>query len=274
MAALVGWAGAAFVSSAPVVWQQDGWRLLAGAAVFAAATLYVLSHLAGWRASIRFLAAAFAISWLAEAIGLHVPWLFGGTYRYHPGVRPLLPGGVPLFIPMSWYVLAGIAVILLRGFAIRRADGRRDWRRIALKSACLAWGVAACDLALDPVAVALGLWSWDSPGPYYGVPWLNFAGWGGVAGALGLLGYGWAGLDPGEQCWTPILFDLAWSASNGMLLLLLAVAADQRLGTGWPLVWCLVALSPLLVFWHWGVYRKFRRWGAARPEPARGAPQT
>lgn len=140
-----------------------------------------------------------------------------------------------------------------------RPDGRRDWRRVMFKAACAAGGVVACDLALDPVAVVLGLWSWDSPGPYYGVPWLNFAGWGGVALAIYLAGYGWAGLDPGQRRWTPVLFDLAWSASNGMLLLLLAVAADQRLGTGWPMVWCLAALSPLLVFWHVETYGIIRR---------------
>jgi putative membrane protein len=33
------------------------------------------------------------------------------------------------------------------------------------------------DFMLDPAAVALGLWIWDSPGTYYGIPLANFAGW-------------------------------------------------------------------------------------------------
>jgi putative membrane protein len=40
-------------------------------------------------------------------------------------------------------------------------------------------GVAftAWDLYLDPQMVAHGLWEWDIPGGYFGVPWVNFLGW-------------------------------------------------------------------------------------------------
>jgi putative membrane protein len=34
----------------------------------------------------------------------------------------------------------------------------------------------AVDLVLDQAAVALGFWSY-ADGSYYGVPWLNYAGW-------------------------------------------------------------------------------------------------
>jgi putative membrane protein len=35
----------------------------------------------------------------------------------------------------------------------------------------------AVDLAIDPAMVAMRYWEWTTPGEYYGVPWVNFAGW-------------------------------------------------------------------------------------------------
>jgi len=35
----------------------------------------------------------------------------------------------------------------------------------------------AWDLFLDPQMVAWGFWEWEQPGGYFGIPWVNFAGW-------------------------------------------------------------------------------------------------
>ena len=37
--------------------------------------------------------------------------------------------------------------------------------------------LASWDLFLDPQMVAWGVWRWDEPGAYFGIPLLNFAGW-------------------------------------------------------------------------------------------------
>jgi putative membrane protein len=40
-----------------------------------------------------------------------------------------------------------------------------------------AW-MTAIDLVIDPVAAGpLRYWQWQAAGPYYGIPWSNFAGW-------------------------------------------------------------------------------------------------
>ena len=152
------WAGHGFASGADVAWSVASLRLLAGATTLALATLYVLSHQVGFRPAVRFMAATMAIAWLAEALGLRNAWLFGSIYSYHPALRPVLPGGVPLFIPLSWFVVIGLPVMLLRSWKTRG-----NWRRILWKSAAGALGAVACDLALDPVAVSVGLWSWRDP---------------------------------------------------------------------------------------------------------------
>ena len=37
--------------------------------------------------------------------------------------------------------------------------------------------VVGMDLVLDPAAVSVGFWAYDAGGVYYGVPWMNYAGW-------------------------------------------------------------------------------------------------
>ncbi len=44
----------------------------------------------------------------------------------------------------------------------------------------------AIDLVLDPGATSLQFWVWQNPGPFYGVPTVNFIGWL-VSGAFGAL---------------------------------------------------------------------------------------
>ena len=262
LAALVPGAGAAFASPADVEWARDAAGVLAGTLALSAATLLTLSILGGWRAALRFMAGTVAISWLAEGVGLKGGWLFGSAYAYHPGIRPLLPGGVPLFIPLAWFSLAGLPVVLLSGWKTARADGRLDAGRVLAKSAWSALGMVACDLALDPVAVSLGLWTWARPGPYFGVPWLNFAGWGAVSFLVFLAGYGWAGLGRAAAGRLPLRHELAWGAAGGALLVLMGVGVRNRIGSCEPLVLAMAAMLPLSLFWLARLHARVR---AVRP---------
>ena len=40
-----------------------------------------------------------------------------------------------------------------------------------------ALAMTAWDLFLDPMMVTWGMWYWDKPGGYYGIPWTNYLGW-------------------------------------------------------------------------------------------------
>ena len=242
-------AGASFASVSEPDWASDGWRLLVGALALSLATLHTLRLQGGSRAAGRFLASTLAIAWLAEAVGLRGGWLFGGVYAYHPALRPVLPGGVPLFIPFAWFVLAGIPVVLLRSLDTTRPDGRAAGGRRLFKAAFAAVGVVALDLALDPIAVSTGLWTWASPGAYFGVPWTNFAGWWGVAFAVFLVGDGWAGLGRAGENRRALRYDLTWTLAHLLLLVLLGGAAIRRVGSAWPAAWTIVALAPLIAVW-------------------------
>lgn len=251
-------AGTAFASTEAVDWGPDGWRLLGGTIACSLATLYTLSLLSGGRAALRFMACTLAIAWLAEGIGLQGNWLFGGAYRYHSAVQPVLPGGVPVFIPLAWFVLAGFSVMLLRGLKTTHPDGTRDARRILFKAAFSAVGVAAYDLALDPIAVSVGLWTWDQPGWYFGVPLMNFVGWWVVAFIIFLAGYGWTAIDHPHAHKISVRYDVVWGVAHVSLLTLLGLAVNNRTGCGQPVLLAIAAMSPLSLRWLSDVYWKVK----------------
>lgn len=110
------------------------------------------------------------VSFLAEHVGTAVGFPFGG-YRYTGLLGPRLGERVPALIPLSWFVMA-IPAYGLAGRAFRGPDRRR--MRIGVAVALL----VAWDLALDPAMSFLtAYWIWESPGPYYGMPWINLLGW-------------------------------------------------------------------------------------------------
>ena len=61
--------------------------------------------------------------------------------------------------------------------------GHRIWRVLLAAYLLTAW-----DLALDPAMSFLTpYWVWESSGPYYGMPWVNLAGWMGTGIVIMLL---------------------------------------------------------------------------------------
>jgi putative membrane protein len=57
---------------------------------------------------------------------------------------------------------------------LRERLGRLYWPAFA---ALAGLAFSAWDLYLDPQMVARGLWVWQNPGGYFGIPWSNYFGW-------------------------------------------------------------------------------------------------
>jgi putative membrane protein len=94
-----------------------------------------------------------------------------GPYRYTDALGPQWFGHVPLLIPLSWFFMAVPSYALARAALPR---GHQAWQRVLLASFVL----ASWDLSLDPaMSHATAYWVWGEPGPYYGMPLLNLAGW-------------------------------------------------------------------------------------------------
>lgn len=118
-----------------------------------------------------------AFTWLAEYIG-HRTGLPFGRYSYTDALGPQV-GGVPMQVPAAWLMMlppawaAGTAICAKR----HSTDDASKWRQLAAYSVVSGLAFTAWDLFLDPQMVAWGVWQWERPGIYFGIPAINFFGW-------------------------------------------------------------------------------------------------
>lgn len=87
-------------------------------------------------------------------------------YHYTEAVISL-PGPVPLGICLSW----GIII-----YAVLVTTELMNLPRLARALFC-GFLAVSIDFVLDPAFVALKFWIWTEPGPWFGVPWVNYVGW-------------------------------------------------------------------------------------------------
>jgi putative membrane protein len=106
-------------------------------------------------------------AWTVEFVGSHTGFPFG-VYSYTDVLQPQL-GDVPLILPLAWLMMLPSAWAV----AACVTRGKRGLPFIVVSAvAFTAW-----DLFLDPQMVAWNLWTWAEPGGYFGIPWVNYAGW-------------------------------------------------------------------------------------------------
>jgi len=108
---------------------------------------------------------AYAIEFVGATTGL--PY---GEFAYEVPLGPMLADTIPLGLPVFFMPLVLNAYLLCLLLLGERA------RSALVRVPVVVAAVVAVDLVLDPAAVALGFWAYES-GSYYGVPLLNFAGW-------------------------------------------------------------------------------------------------
>ena len=253
-----------FAGLASPDWERMNPSLLAGTcSLFAAVLLHaVLARSAG--AAALFFPLAFGISLAAEWAGTRWGFPFGARYAYHPGIGPRLLGSVPLFIPLSWAVIAYVPLVLLRE---RRPGATAGLPRRTLRAAAAAALLVATDLYLDPLAVSVGAWAWETPGPWFGVPLANYSGW----ALVGLAIYGvFFALEGRLPAPPPRRLSPAWDrlliGTSLFLAVTAHVALTRRVPGGWRVLLLTVPLGvPPLVAWVAGELR-----GAGRPPGGTG----
>jgi lycopene cyclase domain-containing protein len=177
LGSLLLWLGV-LIATPIVLWVSgETWfPLLAGLGVLAQFVATLLGLALGWsgRRILATLALVALFTWLVEAVGQATGLPFG-RYAYTPALQPQL-AGVPLLIPLAWMMMLApawaVAESILR--PLRTRLGRLYWPAFA---ALTGLAFTAWDLYLDPQMVARGLWVWDPPGGYFGIPWSNYFGW-------------------------------------------------------------------------------------------------
>ena len=162
-------------------WLWGEQALLAGVVVTvllqAGLVVLLLAHAISWRRAVLTALAVVLIAWSAEAIGVATGFPFG-PYHYTARLQPQL-AGVPLLIPLAWLMMLPPTWAVAQQIA-----GRQPVWRWALSSAL---AFTAWDLFLDPQMVHWELWTWDTSGQYFGIPFVNFVGWLAVSAVLSLI---------------------------------------------------------------------------------------
>jgi len=167
-----------------------------------------------------------------ELVGVRTGWPYG-EFVYGVDLGPMLFGEVPLGLPVFFFPLvlnAYLLVLLLFG---ERAES--PWYRLPATLAT----VILVDLVLDPGAVAIGFWVYESQA-FYGVPWSNYIGWllsGAVAVLCFDLGFDRAGLRRRLEACEFMLDDLVsfvllWGGINLFYANWIPVALAALLGVG------------------------------------------
>jgi putative membrane protein len=107
----------------------------------------------------------YAIEFIGATTGL--PY---GEFEYVVSLGPMVLETIPWALPLFFIPLVLNSYLLCVLLLGERAQSA------AIRVPLVAAIVVAVDLVLDPGAVALGFWAYES-GVYYGVPTLNYAGW-------------------------------------------------------------------------------------------------
>lgn len=207
-----------------------------------AALLHAMGRLGTARAWLM-LAVAFVISLGAELLGTGTGLPFG-EYAYTTLLGYRIGGRVPYPIPLSWfYMLYGCLAI-----CARIMHARDDWGTRAKWAVVAGLFLVAWDISLDPaMSYSTKHWIWLQEGAFYGMPWINLAGWmlTGTVVAFAMLAIAPPTLLARQLA--PTRLPLALYAVNGIMPL----AMVARTELWWSLILGTIAMAiPLVLAWR------------------------
>ena len=162
--------------------------------VFAFLAAYIVAgwrHM-GWKRTLAYIPAGYALAWASEFASIHCGFPYG-DYFYIQGTadRELWIWGVPFMDSLSYvflsycsYSLAAFLmspVTFLSGnlVTLETSHVRRSWQTLVLG----AFLFVLLDIVIDPVALLGEQWflgkiyGYHHEGLYFGIPMSNFAGW-------------------------------------------------------------------------------------------------
>jgi putative membrane protein len=217
------------------------WGVTASVLLQAAAVVIILAGAWGWARTGLLALAIVAMGWAVEYVGSRTGVPFG-RYRYTERLQPQL-GHVPLLIPAAWLMMMPPAWAVAQYVTGCTGPGAISVSFVAVSAlAFTAW-----DLFLDPQMVGWRLWVWERPGGYFGIPWVNFAGWALAAAAMTTVMR--VGFCPGSLPALPLvsIYVLTWLLETiglGVLWRQPGPAACGFAGMGGLLLWAWIAAGP------------------------------
>ncbi|WP_420630722.1 carotenoid biosynthesis protein [Candidatus Leptofilum sp.] len=188
----------------------------------ATAVFFILRERWGWQKTVGTAVLIAALTLFVEWLGSTTGFPFGG-YSYTDLMQPQI-AHVPVLIPFAWFMMLpaawAVAHLIQKQLSAKWATNR--WLYPLLAGLAL----TAWDLFLDPQMVAWGLWAWDDPGGYFGIPWSNYAGWLGTAVLLTAL------IQPKKLPILPLLiiYTITWFLETFGLLFFWGLAGPALVG--------------------------------------------
>lgn len=169
-----------FILSLPPIpdisWKEYNYFLLLVSITFAVTIFFHAVITFSFRDAMLLFIISMSVTVFAEYTGARYGIPFGVRYDYNVYLTPRFAGIVPLFIPLSWFVLIYIPIVLFRNFlALDRPN--KKIINIIIRSLLCSSLLVSFDLFLDPLAVHAQIWAWHEEGVYFGVPLLNYLGW-------------------------------------------------------------------------------------------------
>ncbi len=124
---------------------------------------------AGWK-WVPGLLFVYVLSLSSELVGTNTGFPFG-EYLYTSLLGAKWFGLVPVVIPLSWFTMVLSAHIITGRLTEWSMSRPMHWLLTGIL-------LTIWDLALDPAMSHLVMyWTWGVEGAYYGMPWVNLAGW-------------------------------------------------------------------------------------------------
>ncbi|WP_420643869.1 carotenoid biosynthesis protein [Candidatus Leptofilum sp.] len=151
--------------------------LTLGVLLQATAVFLILRDRWGWQKTAGTVVLIATLTLFVEWLGSTTGFPFG-SYEYTDLMQPQI-AHVPILIPFAWFMMLPCAWAIAHRIQAQLSSRWATNRWLYPLLAGLA--LTAWDLFLDPQMVAWGLWVWDSPGGYFGIPWSNYLGWLGTA---------------------------------------------------------------------------------------------
>ena len=185
----------------------------------------------------------------AAIFGLIIEFFFVTVFAgYSYGeflLAPTLNGeSVPIWVGLGWGTIIYTSMVASDRMGL-------PWAARPAADALLAVSI---DIALDPMAEALGWWSWSREGQFYGVPADNFIGWLEIVGIYSLTiraGFKLLGRSGAKMLAVPILALIGSAAAVAGLQFVLEEVYKI---TGEPLLFFMVVLLLMcLIAAAWGI---------------------
>ncbi len=144
-------------------------------------SIFVVLHacyMLGWRRALAFFAFTALIGFTFEYAGVKTGAIFG-RYYYTDVLGWKILGTVSWPIPLAYFMVlypsTMMANLAIQGVPVTR---KLHWGWSVFAALLAALIMSAWDLTMDPyMSLQQKAWIWVDGGPYFGIPFRNFAGW-------------------------------------------------------------------------------------------------